>query len=121
MYKDDTTETDCPNHKEHPEIPSEIADVLPSEEEMYELSEFFKLFGDSTRIRILCALAKKELCVCQIADTLEMTQSAISHQLKTLKQGSLIKSRRDGKTIFYSLADSHVKTIINQGLDHIEE
>ncbi len=121
MYTDDTIETDCPNHKDHPEIPENLIERLPSEEEMYELSELFKLFGDSTRIRILCALAEKELCVCQIADTLEMTQSAISHQLRVLKQGSLVKSRRDGKTIFYSLADSHVKTIISQGIDHIEE
>ncbi len=121
MYHDDTIETDCPNHSHHPEIPEIVSERLPSEEEMYLLSELFKLFGDSTRIRILCALAEKELCVCQIADTLEMTQSAISHQLRILKQGSLVKCRRDGKTIFYSLADSHVKTIINQGIDHIEE
>lgn len=121
MYADDTIETDCPNHTHHPEIPGKISERLPSEEEMYLLSELFKLFGDSTRIRILCALAEKELCVCQIADTLEMTQSAISHQLRILKQGSLVKCRRDGKTIFYSLADNHVRTIISQGIDHIEE
>lgn len=121
MYADDTIETDCPNHANHPEIPENISERLPSEEEMYLLSELFKLFGDSTRIRILCALAEKELCVCQIADTLEMTQSAISHQLRILKQGSLVKCRRDGKTIFYSLSDNHVRTIINQGIDHIEE
>lgn len=121
MYADDTIEIDCPNHTHHPEIPCRISEKLPSEEEMYLLSELFKLFGDSTRIRILCALAEKELCVCQIADTLEMTQSAISHQLRILKQGSLVKCRRDGKTIFYSLADNHVRTIISQGIDHIEE
>ncbi len=121
MHTDDTLEIGCPNHHEHPEIPLAISEQMPSEEEMYNLAELFKLFGDSTRVRILCALFEKELCVCQIADTLEMTQSAISHQLRVLKQGSLVRSRRDGKTIFYSLADDHVRTIINQGINHINE
>lgn len=121
MRTDDTMEIGCPNHTHHPEIPLSVSERMPSEEEMYELAELFKLFCDSTRIRILCALFEKELCVCQIADTLEMTQSAISHQLRILKQGSLVKCRRDGKTIFYSLADDHVRTIINQGINHIEE
>ncbi len=102
----------------------EIDDVLsisPNEETMYDLSDLFKVFGDSTRLKILFALFGGEMCVCDISKTLEMTQSAISHQLKILKQNKLIKFRRDGKSIFYSLADSHVRTIIYQGLSHIKE
>ncbi len=121
MYDEDVIENGCPNHTAHPEVPLRISERLPSEEEMYNLAELFKLFGDSTRIRILCALMERELCVCQIADTLKMTQSAISHQLRVLKQGSLVKFRREGKTIFYSLRDDHVRTIISQGIDHVEE
>lgn len=94
---------------------------LPEENEMYDLAELFKCFGDSTRIRILCALLDCEVCVNEIADSLNMTQSAVSHQLKILKSAKLIKSRRDGKSILYSLADEHVKSIIALGLEHIEE
>ena len=83
--------------------------------------ELFKVFGDSTRIRILFALFEEEICVCDLAELLNMTQSAISHQLRILKNAKLVKSRRDGKQIMYSLADDHVNTIINQGLEHIEE
>ena len=92
-----------------------------NEESLIDLAELFKVFGDSTRIRILYALFDEELCVGDIAVKLNMTQSAISHQLKILKQSRLIKNRRDGKTIFYSLADDHVRSIIGQGLDHVEE
>ena len=94
---------------------------LPDEELLYDLADLFKVFGDPTRIRILYALSVEELCVQDIADRLSMTQSAISHQLRVLKQMSLVKFRRDGKTIFYSLADSHVATIMNQGLEHVTE
>lgn len=90
-------------------------------ETLYKLAELFKIFGDSTRIRILDVLTKKELCVQEIAEELSMTQSAISHQLRILKQADLIRSRRDGKAIFYSLADDHVATIMNQGLEHVCE
>ena len=90
-------------------------------ETLYELAELFKIFGDSTRIRILDALAKKELCVQEIADELEMTQSAISHQLRILKQADLVRCRRDGKAIFCSLADGHVQTIMEQGMEHVCE
>ena len=90
-------------------------------ETLYELAELFKIFGDSTRIRILDTLAKKELCVQEIADELEMTQSAISHQLRILKQADLVRCRRDGKAIFYSLADGHVQTIMEQGIEHVCE
>lgn len=91
------------------------------EDALYDLAELFKVFGDSTRIRILFVLFEKEVCVCEIAETLKMTQSAISHQLKILKQSKLVKGRREGKSIFYSLADDHVRTIIQQGMDHIAE
>ena len=85
------------------------------------MSELFKVFGDSTRIRILFVLFESEVCVCDLAETLNMTQSAVSHQLRILKQAKLIKNRREGKSIFYSLADGHVRTIISQGIEHIEE
>lgn len=88
---------------------------------LYDLADLFKVFGDSTRLRILCALFNCEQCVQHIADELGMTHSAISHQLRFLKQNKLVKSRRAGKTVFYSLADEHVKRIFNQGLEHIQE
>jgi len=94
---------------------------MPDEEILYDLAELFKIFGDSTRIKILYALFESEMCVCDIAQLLNMTQSAISHQLRSLKQSKLVKYRREGKTVFYSLADAHVRTIINQGLEHVEE
>ncbi len=94
---------------------------MPDVEELYDLAELFKVFGDSTRIRILFALFDREICVNDLADQLEMTQSAVSHQLKILKQSKLVSSRREGKSIFYFLADDHVRTIIDQGREHIEE
>ncbi len=94
---------------------------LPDIEEMYDLAELFKVFGDSTRIRILFLLFEDEYCVNDLADALNMTQSAVSHQLKILKVNRLIKSRRDGKQMYYSLADDHVRTIISMGREHIEE
>lgn len=90
-------------------------------EHLSQMADLFKVFGDFTRLRILYTLSAGELCVCDIADTLSMTQSAISHQLRVLKEKRLVKARREGKTIFYSLADSHVATILSQGLDHISE
>jgi ArsR family transcriptional regulator len=92
-----------------------------NEDELYDLAELFKVFGDSTRIKILFALFEQEMSVNGIADELNMTQSAISHQLKILKQSKLVGNRRDGKQIIYFLADDHVRTIIDQGLNHIEE
>lgn len=105
----------------HTEIVEKVKAVLPDEEKLYDLADLFKTFGDSTRIRILYALFEAEMCVCDIAQILKMSQSAISHQLKTLKQSKLVKSRREGKTVFYSLADGHVRTIIDQGMDHVME
>lgn len=92
-----------------------------TEESLYDLADFFKVFGDTTRIKILYALRRSEMCVCDIAGALQMTQSAISHQLRILKQMDLVKSRREGKTIFYALADDHIETILDMGLEHINE
>lgn len=105
----------------HENIVEKVKDNIPEETVMYELAELYKIFGDSTRIKILCVLSECEMCVCDIATILNMTQSAISHQLRALKQSKLVKYRREGKAVFYSLADSHVKTIINQGLEHVCE
>ena len=99
----------------------QVRQVLPPDEVLSDLADLFKIFGDSTRIKILYALLRSELCVCDIADLLGLTQSAISHQLRALKNARLVKARRDGKTVFYSLADQHVKTILDQGLEHISE
>ncbi|MDF2988208.1 MAG: putative transcriptional regulator [Eubacterium sp.] len=105
----------------HQDIVSRVISHMPEETQLYDLAELFKVFGDSTRIKILYVLFQAEMCVCDIAQLLNMGQSAISHQLRVLKQAKLVKSRRDGKTMFYSLADTHVRTIIDQGFEHIEE
>lgn len=94
---------------------------MPSDDVLSGTAELFKVFGDPTRVKILFVLMDNELCVCDIAETLGMQQSAISHQLRVLKQASLVKNRREGKTIYYSLADSHVKTILYQGIEHVTE
>ena len=98
-----------------------VNEKMPEETELYDLAELFKVFGDSTRMRILFVLFEAEVCVCDLAEALNMTQSAISHQLRILKQNKLVKSRREGKSVFYSLADDHVRTIVDQGREHIEE
>lgn len=98
-----------------------IEKEMPCDEKLIDLAEFFRLFGDSTRIKIIFALSKSELCVCDLAAALGMNSSAISHQLRLLKAGKLVKNRREGKSVFYSLADEHVKTIVNQGMEHIAE
>lgn len=105
----------------HEDIVNRVSQEMPDEDSLFDLSELFKVFGDSTRIRILYCLFESEMCVCDIATLLNMTQSAISHQLSVLKKSKLVKSRRSGKTVFYSLADGHVRTIINQGMEHIQE
>ena len=92
-----------------------------NENTLYDLADLFKVFGDSTRLRILCVLMEQEICVADLADTLEMTQSAISHQLRTLKQSKLVKARRRGKMVYYSLDDDHVRSIIETGREHLEE
>lgn len=113
-------ESSCEDHV-HTDLLALVKNGMPDENELADLADLFKVFGDTTRIRILFVLFKSELCVCDLAESLNMTQSAISHQLKVLKQSKLIKSRREGKSIFYSLADSHVSTMIAQGLEHIQE
>lgn len=115
--EDDT----CDYMHAHDDVIRSVNEEMPDEEVLYDLAELFKVFGDSTRIKILYVLFQSEMCVCDIAQLLNMSQSAISHQLRVLKQTKLVKYRRDGKTVFYSLADSHVTTILNQGLEHIEE
>ena len=105
----------------HEEIVEKVQKEMPDEDTLYDLTELFRIFGDSTRIRILYVLFEAEMCVCDIAALLGMTQSAISHQLRALKNARLVSSRREGKTVFYALADDHVKTIIDQGLEHILE
>ena len=111
----------CEQVEIHEELLKIVNETMPEETELYDLAELFKVFGDSTRIRILFVLFEAEVCVCDLAHVLNMTQSAISHQLRILKQNKLVKNRRVGKSIFYSLADDHVRLIIAQGREHIEE
>lgn len=105
----------------HEDIVTKVKNEVPEEEKLYDLADFFKIFGDSTRIKILYVLLCSEMCVCDLAQILGMTQSAISHQLRILKQMDLVRNRREGKTIFYSLADDHIKLILSQGMEHINE
>jgi DNA-binding transcriptional ArsR family regulator len=105
----------------HEETVSEVRKKMPEEETLLDLAELFKVFGDSTRVKIICALFEAEMCVCDIAVLLGMTKSSISHQLRILKQTKLVKYRRHGKVVFYSLDDDHVKSIFQQGLIHISE
>jgi len=111
----------CEVNEIHEELLKTVTENMPDEEDLMELAELFKVFGDTTRIRILFVLFEAEVCVCDLAESLKMSISAVSHQLSILKRNKLVKSRRDGKSIFYSLADDHVRTIIEQGMDHIEE
>ena len=105
----------------HDDLIKIVNEIMPTDDTLYDLSDLYKIFGDSTRIKILYVLFVSEVCVCDIAQLLNMTISAISHQLRVLKQAKLVKSRREGKTVFYSLADDHVKTIIDQGMEHVTE
>lgn len=105
----------------HTEKTRRALGLLPEDDKLIDLSELFKIFGDSTRIKILYLLLEEEMCVCDIADSLKMTVSAISHQLRILKTSSLVKFRREGKTVFYSLADQHVEQILSIGLEHVSE
>lgn len=105
----------------HPDLIETVSHTIPEDEKLYSLAELFKIFGDSTRIKILYVLMESEMCVCDIAQLLNVTQSAVSHQLRILKQSRLVKFRREGKTVFYSLLDDHVRSILSQGMEHIEE
>ena len=111
----------CDEQCVHTQLVDKVLRELPDEDALYDLAELFKVFGDSTRVRILFALFGAELCVCDLSEALDMTQSAISHQLQILRTNKLVKSRREGKQVYYSLADEHVVTIIAQGLSHILE
>lgn len=111
----------CHDPQVHQELVRRVLENIPGEEELYALADFFKVFADFTRIRILYVLLCAETCVCDIAQLLGMTQPAISHQLRILKQMDLVKARREGKTIYYSLADDHIVSILSQGMEHIRE
>lgn len=120
MYNTEEAEH-CEDMHVHQQTIDRVDKQILDEKELYELADFFKIFADSTRIKILFVLKCSEMCVCDIAQLLNMTQSAISHQLRILKQMKLVKNRREGKTVFYSLADDHITTILSQGIEHIEE
>lgn len=105
----------------HTDAVEKAREAMPDEEKQYELAELFSMFADTTRIRILYALFETEMCVCDLANLLGMTQSAVSHQLALLKRARLVRPRRDGRSVFYSLADSHVRTMLDQGVEHVNE
>ena len=105
----------------HEKVIEQVQEEMPEEEILYDLAELFKVFGDSTRIKILYVLFQSEMCVCDIAQLLNLSTSAISHQLRVLKQSQLVKFRREGKTVYYALDDDHVRSILSMGMDHIEE
>lgn len=105
----------------HAELVESVRKNMPDEDELYDLSDFFKVLGDSTRAKIMWALDESEMCVCDLAVLLNMTKSAISHQLHSLRQANLVKYRKEGKVVFYSLTDDHVKAIFEKGLEHIRE
>ena len=111
----------CEESQVHLDAVERVRGLLPADETLYDLAELFKIFGDSTRVKILYALLEGELCVCDIAKHMEVTQSAVSHQLRVLKGSKLVKFRREGKTVYYSLADEHVIRILSQGMEHITE
>ena len=105
----------------HEEVVGRVRKTMPKEEDFYDLADLYKMFADSTRVRILWALSREEMCVCDIAVLLDMTKSAISHQLKSLRLSNLVKYDKRGKEVYYSLADSHVKDIFEKGFEHIHE
>ena len=111
----------CEENLVHQDAVERVRDLLPQDEILYDLAELFKIFGDSTRVKILYALLESELCVCDIAKLMEVSQSAVSHQLRVLKGSKLVKFRREGKVVYYSLADEHVIRILSQGMEHILE
>lgn len=113
---------ECTAHEhDHTKLREDIFNAMLSDDEFFATADLFKMFGDSTRLKILYVLLEGEVCVCDIAKLINMTQSAVSHQLRVLKSSKLIKYRKEGKTVYYSLADTHVKTILSQGIEHIKE
>lgn len=121
MNKDNNKDTCCNLEEIHQDVVEQVKAEMPSYETLYDLAELFKMFGDSTRMGIICALSQKELCVCDIAKVLRMEQSAISHQLRLLRTAGLVRARKSGKSVYYSLDDDHVYSIFIQGLEHISE
>lgn len=121
MSEIELTEESCEVEHHHNNIVKQVADIMPDEEMLYDLADFYKVFADSTRIKILYALLQSELCVCDLAEVLGASQSAVSHQLRMLKQMKLVKFRREGKAIVYSLSDGHIQNILSQGFEHITE
>ena len=122
MTREDLPEVErCEFIHVHEDIVKKVTREMPGDETLYDLADLFRIFADSTRIKILYVLYGSEMCVCDIAQLLGMTQSAISHQLQVLKKAKLVRYRREGKTIFYSLADGHVRAILDQGMEHITE
>lgn len=118
-YEPDIDRCDC--NTIHEEVVNDVREHMPDEDTLLDLADIFKVFSDSTRVKILCALFRAEMCVCDIAVLLGTTKSTISHQLRILKQSKLVKYRKDGRVVYYSLADEHVKSIFNQGLIHVCE
>ena len=121
MDKEKTVVECCESSEIHEELLHTVRRKLPPEEQIYDLAELFKVFGDSTRMRILFVLFEAEVCVCDLAEALNMTVSAISHQLRILKQSKLVKSEKRGRSVFYALADEHVRSIVEQGMEHVME
>lgn len=119
MKKDQDAAPRCDCGVVHQDVVDHIKDQMPDWGNLYALAELFKSFGDQTRLKILFALSEKEMCVCDLAALLEMSQSAISHQLRVLRNVRLVKHQREGKEVYYSLDDDHVKAIVKQGLDHV--
>lgn len=105
----------------HQDAIDRVLSEMPDETQLFELADMFKVFGETSRVKILCALFNEALCVCDLASLLNMTQSAVSHQLRVLKQARLVKFRKEGKVVYYSLSDEHVRQIFNQGLSHVQE
>ena len=112
---------ECTEFHPHEQSIERVRSAMPTDDELYDMSELFKVFGDSTRTSILAALMQSELCVCDICELLNMTKSAISHQLRILRQTKLVKSRKSGKEVYYSLADDHIVSIMNMALEHVSE
>lgn len=121
MKKNFETVPECEAHEEHTELIGKSREVIPETTMLYDLSDFFKVLGDSTRLGILFAIDKSPMCVCDISAALGMTKSAVSHQLKILRQNRLVKYSKVGKNVFYELSDDHVRDIIEKALEHIEE
>ncbi|MDD6292732.1 MAG: metalloregulator ArsR/SmtB family transcription factor [Lachnospiraceae bacterium] len=117
----DNIEENCEVEHHHDNVVKHVSSIMPDEEMLYDLADFYKVFADSTRIKILYALLQSELCVCDLAEVLGASQSAVSHQLRMLKQMKLVKFRREGKAIVYSLSDDHIQNILSQGFEHITE